>query len=319
MTDRPIILAHQLSEAFAPLIEQGLPAGVRAVRLAPEAAWAIPPEADVFLALPAGTAAFRTPAEPPPGWPFNIRWVQAIGTGIDDYPRWLFDVPQATSARGATSVQIAEFVIASLLAVEKALPGLWIDKAADWRYRPLGTLDGKTLGLIGFGSIGRAVAVRALPFGLRVLASRRGPQGPDLDGVIAADLDTVLAEADHLVIAAPLTAETRGLLDAGRLARTRPGVHIVNVARGAIIDQEALVAALDSGQVGFASLDVTEPEPLPAGHPLYAHPKVHLSPHLSWAGTAVPLSGVRDILAENLRRFRAGRPLINPIDRAAGY
>ncbi|MBV8951780.1 MAG: hydroxyacid dehydrogenase, partial [Actinobacteria bacterium] len=121
-----------------------------------------------------------------------------------------------------------------------------------------------------------------------------------------------------VIVTAASTPETRHLLDGAAFDRMFPGAHVVNVARGPLVDQEALITALDRGQVARASLDVVDPEPLPAGHPLYAHPKVRISPHVSWSSPETTSRTV-ELFAENLRRFRNGEPLQGTVDVAAGY
>jgi len=311
----PLVLAHQLPERLAPLLAT-LP-GVTLRALPPERAWEVPEEAEILLAVPPRGGNVVVPAQKPPGWPGRLRWLHTVSAGVDEFPPWAFEVPIVTCGRGTNSAAIAEFTLASLLAVEKQLPQSWINDAAHWTPRPgLGTLRGKVLGLLGFGSIGQAIATLAQPFGLEVLAHRRDGGTPP-PGVSFADLDIVLARADHLVIALPLTAATAGLIGRAALARTKRGVHLVNIARGRILDHEALLAALASGQVGFASLDVTEPEPLPPGHALYTHPRVHLSPHISWGGSDPTAQA--GLLQENLRRFIAGETLLNIVPPGRGY
>jgi phosphoglycerate dehydrogenase-like enzyme len=133
--------------------------------------------------------------------------------------------------------------------------------------------------------------------------------------VVLAD---VLANADHLVVAAPATVDTRHLLDATAFATTKPGVHLVNIARGTLIDQDALHAALDDDVVAMASLDVCDPEPLPAGHWLYQHPKVRLSAHVSWSSPRL-YHRIVELFVDNLRRYIAGEPLEGVVDPVAGY
>jgi phosphoglycerate dehydrogenase-like enzyme len=182
-----------------------------------------------------------------------------------------------------------------------------------------GELGDKTLGLVGVGAIARAVAVRALAFGMGVVAVRRTAAPSPMDGVEVVDtLAAMLTVADHVVVAAPATGATRHLLGPAELSVIRPGAHIVNVARGSLIDHDALLAALDSGRVGRASLDVTDPEPLPAGHPLYRHPNVFITPHLSWSSPHVADRWVESFTT-NLRRYLAGEPLVDVIDRERGY
>jgi phosphoglycerate dehydrogenase-like enzyme len=250
----------------------------------------------------------------------GVRWIHTMGTGVDRFPLELVGGRTLTCSRGASAVPIAEWVLAQMLAVEKRLPDSWITTGPDqWHTAQLGGLAGRTLGLVGLGGIGAAVAARALPFEMRVVARRRRDVPSPVAGVEqAASLDAVLAVADHLVLTAPATSDTRNLLDADALARVKPGVHIVNIARGALIDQDALRVALDDGRVAVASLDAVDPEPLPDGHWMYSHPRVHLSPHISWS-----MPGASDILVEtfvgNLRRYRSGEPLEGVVDVAAGY
>ena len=250
----------------------------------------------------------------------GVRWVHALGTGIDRFPLELLGDRVLTCSRGASAIPIAEWVLAVMLAFEKRLPEAWIaDVPPEGGRMHLGTLHGKTLGLVGLGGIGTAVATRALPFGMRVRACRRTPDRDAPVGVeIAASPAALVATADHVVVAAPATPETHHLFDQALFAAMKPGAHLVNVARGAIVDQAALRRALDDGRVARASLDAVDPEPLPAGHWMYTHPRVRLSPHLSWN-----MPGAADLLVDcvidNLRRWRDGEPLTGVVDRAAGY
>jgi phosphoglycerate dehydrogenase-like enzyme len=158
-----------------------------------------------------------------------------------------------------------------------------------------------------------------MAFDMRVRALRRNPGRSEVEGVeTAKDLSDLLATADHLVLAAPATAATASIIDAAALAQCRPGVHLVNIARGTLVDQDALRAALDSGQVACATLDTVEPEPLPAGHWMYSHPKVRLSAHVSWSGPHA-FHRIQAAFLENLRRFAAGEPLHGIVDPADGY
>jgi phosphoglycerate dehydrogenase-like enzyme len=248
----------------------------------------------------------------------GVRWVHTYGTGVNRFPFEALGDAVLTCSRGGSGIPIAEWVLAMMLAFEKRLPDVWIRDPEEWKYRELGGLHGRTLGLLGFGGIGREVALRALPFGMRVRALRRG-EGGALHGVeLVRSLPELLSDADHVVIAAPATPETRHLIGRDALARVKRGVHLVNVARGALVDLEALREALDDGRVACASLDVCEPEPLPAGHWLYAHPRVRLSPHISWSMPGA-LDRLLEPFLENLRRCLAGAPLAGVVDLAAGY
>jgi phosphoglycerate dehydrogenase-like enzyme len=251
----------------------------------------------------------------------GVRWVHALGTGVDRFPTELLGDRILTCSRGGSAVPIAEWVLAVMLAFEKRLPDAWIhDVPPDgWSRTHLGGLHGRTLGLVGIGGIGTAVVERARPFGMRILAVRRsagrpGPPGVDLVPTLAA----LVHDADHVVIAAPATAETRHLFDDAVFTAMKPGTHLVNVARGALVDEVALRRALDDGRVACASLDAVEPEPLPRGHWMYEHPRVRLSPHVSWnmPGAAELLV---DTVIENLRRWQAGEPLVGVVDQTSGY
>jgi phosphoglycerate dehydrogenase-like enzyme len=317
-TTPQLVIAHQLPAAFEKRLSAGLPPGISWRGLAPERAWEVPEDAEVLLAVPPRSGNVVVPAERPLGWPHKLRWIQAVSAGVDEFPPWIYEVDVVTCGRGSNSSPIAEYVLASLLAVEKKLDQIWIHDAADWQKPELGTLEGKTLGLLGYGSIGQAVAARARPFGMRILATRRSAAQADHDGVTFVSLSKLLHESDHLVIALPLTNATSGLIGKAAFAQVKPGLHLVNIARGRIVDHAALLDALDRNQLGFATLDVTEPEPLPAGHPLYTHPRVHLSPHLSWS------NGERGkvfagLFAENLKRFLGGEPLSGIVRADLGY
>jgi len=316
---RALVIAHQLPPAFADRLAAELPAGISWRPLDPQSAWDVPEDAEILLAVPGRGGNNVAPPEKPAGWPRNLKWLHTLSAGVDEYPPWIFDVNLVTCGRGTNSAPVAEFVLATLLANAKRLPDIWIKDAADWKVSELGTLVGKTLGLIGYGSIGQAIALRAQPFGLNIVAtSRTRDTGDGEHGVRFAPMGEVLAQADHLVIALPLTAATAGLIGRAALARVKPGVHLVNISRGRILDHEALLEALAVGKVGAATLDVTEPEPLPAGHELYTHPRVKISPHLCWSDGGRGRSSAAFITA-NLRRYIAGEALEGIVNRQAGY
>lgn len=251
----------------------------------------------------------------------GIDWVQLPGTGIDGIPAHVFDdVRVVTCSRGASAVPISEYVLAVMLAFAKGLPAFWLDEAPDrWNFQRMDTLAGKTLGIVGLGGIGAAVARRALAFDMQVRAMRRtATPSPIPDVEVVTNLADLIRDAHHVVLAAPGTAKTQHLLDADAFAAMRDGVHVVNIARGTLVDQEALRAALDSGKVARASLDTVEPEPLPEGHWLFTHPRVFLTPHSSWASP--DLLGVAiDIFCANLAHYLADEPLEHVVDLAEGY
>jgi len=310
-----LIVAHHLGPAVSGILSaHPSVAEARAIDLSRR--WDLPTDADVLFVLHSATEPEAHDVPPPAGWPGKVRFVQLASSGSDGYPDWLGDGPVVASAAGTTAPAIAEFALTAMLMVEKRLPasvvrdGAWTPQS-EIIDRPLGTLDGRVLGLLGLGEIGGRVAALARAFGMEVLAHRRNPA--PVDGVRLVPLDELLRRADHLVVAAPLTAETAGLIGVEALAKVKPGVHLVNVARGGIVDSNALVAALEDGRIGFASLDVTDPEPLPAGHPLWRAPNVRVTPHIAWSS---PRTGQRlfGLFADNLGRFARGERLVNQLD-----
>ena len=215
---------------------------------------------------------------------------------------------------------ISEFVLGAMLAFEKRFPDVWVHEPPEqWNFEKLGGLSDRTLGIVGLGGIGVAVARRALPFDMRVLAFRRTDAPSPVAGVeLHSTLDALLEASDHLVLAVPLTPRTEHLLDADAFAKVKPGVHLVNIARGGLVDQGALRTALDDGRVAMATLDTVDPEPLPSGHWLYEHPKVRLSAHISWASHRGMDSTV-DLFAVNLAHRIADEPLEDVVDPDEGY
>lgn len=296
-------VGQQFTPAIGDALRARLPGATVCDRPAGPAGWSA--ELDVLLAGP--TNSWRgTPR--PAGWPGRLRWVQLPSAGVDGYPEWLLEVPWVTSAPALNAGPIAEFAMAAMLAHEKRLPECWIHDAAAWRPHSLGTLHGKTLGLAGLGAIGSALARHGLAFGMTVLGLRRS-LGRPMEGVhLVADRRELAARADHLVLCLPATPETRHFVDAEFLAHCKPGLHLVNVARGDLVDQNALLQALDAGTLTAASLDATTPEPLPAGHPLYEHPRVRLSPHVAWS-SPLALPRLIDLFARQLGLLTAGLPL----------
>ena len=251
----------------------------------------------------------------------GVRWVQLSGTGIDGIRPEILAAPIVTCARGASSIPISEYVLTSMLNFEKGFPANYLtEPPKHWNFQRMDALAGKTLGLVGLGGIGERVARIAIAFDMKVVALRRRPElgSPFAGCQVVGSIDDLVSVADHLVLAAPGTARTRHLLDARVFTLMKPGAHIVNIARGSLIDQDALRAALDADVVARASLDTVDPEPLPQGHWLYGHPKVVLTPHSSWSSTAF-FDAAIDIFCANLRRFLDGKELLHIIDRNEGY
>jgi phosphoglycerate dehydrogenase-like enzyme len=250
--------------------------------------------------------------------PERVRWIQLPAAGVERWVGKLPAGPQVTSAAGAFALPVAEHALALMLAGARSLHAC--ARATEWTDLPARSLEGTTVAIVGAGGIGRALIELLAPFRPRILAvTRRGHPVPGAETTVPADrVDEVLADADFVVLAAPGTGGTERLINADRLARMREDAWLVNVGRGTLVDTDALVEALDTGRIGGAALDVTDPEPLPAGHPLWGHPRALITPHI-----ATTVGGERrHYLArvrENVARFAAGEELLGPVDARAGY
>jgi phosphoglycerate dehydrogenase-like enzyme len=311
-------VAHQFAPPMSQLLA-GLPGITSATHIPAENRWALPTDVDVLFVLhgEGEERAAAADAPRPAGWPGSVKLVQLASAGADDYPPWIWDAPAVASASGTTAIPIAEYALAVMLAHAKRLASVTLKTDDAWPDRqvfinqPLGLLHGRTLGLVGLGNIARRVGHLAHAFGMTILASRASAAPSPDAWITVAQLDEVVARADHLVLAAPITPDTHNLLNAERLARMKADAHIVNVGRGGLIDQDALLAALDQGRL-WASLDVTEPEPLPAGHRLIGHERAAITPHISWSNPDINRA-IMQRLVENIRRLGAGEILLGPI------
>ncbi|QDV07230.1 Glycerate dehydrogenase [Planctomycetes bacterium Poly30] len=302
-------------EAAAPNVRCVVPESEEeALRLAPEAHGA-----DGRICSPE----FLTAAE-------QLVWVQSPSAGV----AWLLERHGIrergeivlTNMQGIHGPAIAEHVFGMLLTLTRDIGyhqhpdrrGAWEREGSG---REVVALSGRTMLVVGLGGIGSEVARRAHGFDMTVLATRRSrkerPAFVDRVGT-AEDLEVMLPLADVVVLCVPLTEETEGMIDARTLGLMKPGAYLVNIARGAVVDTDALVGALESGRLAGACLDVTDPEPLPPGHVLWSLDNVVITPHVASRAT---LTNERraTLLEENLRRFGAGEPLLNVVDKAAGY
>jgi phosphoglycerate dehydrogenase-like enzyme len=258
-----------------------------------------------------------------------LRWVHSAAAGVE---RLLVPAARArglwiTNARGVFSRPIAEYVLMMVLAVSRRLPQL-LELQAERTWQPLEgrELQDVTLGIVGYGSIGRAVAELAAPFGPRVMAMRRDPTprpgeppppaGIELRGPEA--FGDLLAASDFVVLALPLTPETEDLVDDRALALMKRTAWLLNVARGRLIVDRALLRALQEGRLGGAVLDVFRDEPLSPSSPFYELPNAIITPHTAWSSGRV-LDRSVELFADNLHRFAAGMPLLNSVDARAGY
>jgi phosphoglycerate dehydrogenase-like enzyme len=314
-SQRKIRVLSQLGDADGIRLPADLRERVEVIYVPPDAPLPAELSGDILL-MTFGNRAIYTLVER------GVTWVHFVGTGINGFDLQRLAAGRLfTNSRGSVEVPISEWVLAVLLHQEKRLAEMFIQQPpAVWPLRTvLGTLHGKKLALLGLGAIGAGIARRAQPFGVSVRALRRSSAPSPVPGVeLVSTFRELVADADYLVLAAPLTAATRHILNEQSFAFVKPGLHLVNIARGELVDDDALRAALDRGIVAAASLDAVTPEPLPAGHWFYQHPKVHLSPHISysWPGA---FDTVRAHFVANLRRYIAGQPLENLIDIARGY
>ncbi len=258
----------------------------------------------------------------------RLRWVHAIASGMDAmlYPAMRDSQVLLTGEKGLVGSHLADTGFGLLLALTRQIKTALALGPEGWNHRPDMRakeieLEGLTMGIVGFGGTGRALAKRAAGFGMKAIAVDVVAM-PGSDGVQEVwtmdRLDSLLAQSDVVAIGAPLTPETQGLINAEAFAQMRPGTLIMNVTRGEIIDGDALVAALESGQCGGAALDVAPQEPLPPEHPLWRFENVAMTPHTAGASQ---LRAGRNIarFCENLRRAQTGEPFIGIVDKQAGY
>lgn len=259
----------------------------------------------------------------------NLKWIQAPSAGVE----FVANIPELanadvllTNTRGAHGPSIGEHTIALLLAMTRYIPDSV--RQQDRRvfdrsilYRLCREINGMTMGIIGFGALGRGIATRALGMDMNVLAV--DAQAVDGTGLVdevwpASRLDDLLEQSDVVVVATPYTAETRHLLDAERLARMKRDAYLIVVSRGGIVDEDALVAALRHDHLAGAALDVTMPEPPAEDSPLWDCPRLLLTPHTAGA-SARKERRVVEIFRDNIRRFQNGEPLVNLVDKTRGY
>jgi len=274
------------------------------------------PEAEVLLA-------FR----PPKGvWAAarKLRLIQMMGAGVDallpapDLPASV----EVANAHGLHGPQMSELALALMLALTKRVPrALEQQRAHLWKMWGMPQLAHKTLGILGLGAIGAAVAEKARAFEMRVIGTQRAPKPvPHVELVVdgASGTERVLRESDYVVVLLPLTPETRGSIGARELGWMKPGAFLVNLARGGIVDETALLERLRSGAIGGAALDVFAEEPLPASHPLWDAPNTIVTPHLAGLEPDY-MKRLIELSVDNVQRLERGEPLRNRVDRARGY
>ena len=259
----------------------------------------------------------------------KLRWVQGSMAGAGEVAEKAglgeTDVV-VTTASGIYSGPLAEFALMAMLQHAKQFDRLRRDKAGKiWRQGAVDGLERKTLCIVGTGSIGRAIATRARPFGMRIVGVKRTVREEDeawgyTDGLYpTAELHAALGEADYVAVTLPGTPETRHLLDAGAFAAVKQGAYFINVGRGAVVDEAALVEALEGGHLSGAALDVFEVEPLPEESPLWELENVIISAHTTDVVPDLINGAQTDLFCENLHRYLAGEELINVLDKRLLY
>jgi len=281
------------------------------------------PEADVVLGWGVRRANFASAT--------RLRWIQLTAAGVGGllFPEMVESPVIVTNARGLHAVSMAEHALGVMLMFARKLHLArdaqgrrhWSQDEQWGEPPPFAQLAGSTLGIVGLGAVGRALAERARALGLRVLAVRRRPAGdpaPAHEQWGPERLPDLLQRSDWLVLAAPLTPATRGLIAAAELALMPAHAILVNLGRGALVDEAALTEALAAGRIAGAALDVFQEEPLPEASPLWAMPQVIATPHVSGFGPRF-WERTCELFARNLRRYLAGEPLENVVDKRAGY
>jgi phosphoglycerate dehydrogenase-like enzyme len=262
----------------------------------------------------------------------QLRWIHCPAAAVHPlmFPQLVNSGVVLTNGRNVHGPVVAEHVLALIFAIAKNLPyAMRLQVKRFWGPELMWTesarpreISGATVGLVGVGSIGREVAKRAAALGMDVIATRHDPAKAAPEGVrevfAAADLARMLAESDYVVLAAPLTASTQKMIDEKCLAAMRPGSCLINVGRGALLDESALISALRTKKIAAAALDVFEKEPLPQDSPLWDMENVLITPHT--AGLTDKLwERQYAIFAENLRRFLNGQPLLAVVNKQKGY
>lgn len=259
-------------------------------------------------------------------WPRarRLKWIHATSAGVDTlmFPELVNSEVTMTNAQGVFDDAIAEYVLGLVLSFAKDIPSTLRDQQQRrWRHRDTERIAGKSALIVGAGSIGRAIARVLTAMGMKVdgVARTARSADPDFRSVYEASaLMNLLPDSDYVVIAAPLTPETRGMLNEEAFQRMKPRARLINIGRGPIVDTEALVEALKQGRIAGAALDVFEEEPLPEEHPLWHMPQVIVSPHMAGDVFGWRESVSRQFL-ENFERWLQGQRLAHVVDKRRGY
>jgi len=295
-----------------------------AVGLTPEAFERLAPDAGVVFSWAFSRDLLRQVLHMSP----RVRWVHTRSAGIDNllFPELVESPAVLTNGSGVFSGSLAEFALGAILyfakdfrrLVRSQMAGVWDP------FEGVTEISGQTVGIVGYGDIGRAVATRVRAMGMRVLGmTRRGPLLYNADPLVnqifgPEDRLRMIEQCDYLVVAAPLTPQTRGLIGDAEFTAMKPTAVVINIGRGPVIEEAAMVRALSDKRIKGAALDVFDKEPLPQGHPLYLLDNVLLSPHCT-DHTATWLDDAMNFFLANYERYRIGQPLLNVVDKKLGY
>jgi phosphoglycerate dehydrogenase-like enzyme len=322
MSHHTLLVVANPASSYLKALER-LPAGTHIVAgNQPETFREAGPRADAILNCFRPRQEFRYAWDAAP----NVRWVHSLSAGLDSllFPELVESPVILTNGRGVFSNSLAEFALGGCLFFAKDYRRL-LRSQQEGRWDPFDNLElrGTTLGIVGFGTIGQSVARLARAFQMRVLALRRDPdraEGRSLaDQVYGPDgLQDMLSQSDFVVVTSPLTPETHHLINERALRAMKPSAIIINVGRGPVIDEAALIRALRENWIRGAALDVFEEEPLPEGHPFYSMENVFLSPHCA-DHTFTWLDDAMDFFVKNFERFVNGEALENVVDKRRGY
>lgn len=316
-----LVLANPAAPELA-LLDELRGAAAIVIAHSPAACEIVAPRAEVILTWTSSGSLLQQI------WPVatRVQWVQTRSAGLDEilFPALVESSVTLTNARGVFSEILAEFTIGAVLFFARDFRRLVTSQTAGkWDPFDVTEIRDQTLGLVGYGDIGRAVARCARPFGMRVVALRRHPEltrdTQNVSQVFPLEgKHEMLRQPDYVVVTVPLTPESRGMIATPEFEAMKPSAVLINIGRGPVVDESALVHALRTRRIRGAALDVFETEPLPGGHPFYSLDNVLLSPHSADQTSDWKERSMR-LFLENFRRYRAGEPLLNVVNKKLGY
>jgi phosphoglycerate dehydrogenase-like enzyme len=323
MDNLTVLVLADPSEPQLAMLEELPPETTLAVGNTPEAFARAAPDATVLFNWSGSRALLQEVFRMCP----KVRWVHSRSAGLDSvlFPELVTHPVPLTNGSGVFSPSLGEFVLGAILYFAKDFRRMVrAQQAGEWEPFDITLISGQTAGILGYGDIGRACATRMKSMGMRVLAVKRsGPPlyhvDPLVEQIYAPDhLLEMIQRCDYLVVAAPLTAQTKGMVGVAEFAAMKPDAVVINVGRGPVIDEAAMVQALSQGLIKGAALDVFDQEPLPSGHPFYKLENVLLSAHCAdhtpdWMDLAMRF------FLEQFDRYRKGEPLLNVVNKEAGY